>query len=211
MTITYRQAKGSPLTISELDGNFSHLEQRVQNGWADIVAEIYTRGGPSSPVPTLYKGSIYLYEFTPTDMLETFSNFHIPHSWRVGSMLYPHLHFSVKSNDTGVVRLGFEYTGANRHDDTGVIVFGDTQTIYLEFTIPANSAYTHFVAEVPELGGIDGSQLNVDAMVMMRIFRDGAHVNDTFPESIWGITADLHIEVDKSSTPFRAPNFITGV
>jgi hypothetical protein len=47
-------------------------------------------------------------------------------------------------------------------------------------------------------------------MVLCRIYREGAHVNDTFADSIWGITADLHIEVDKASTPFRAQNFMTG-
>jgi len=211
MTLTFRSVKGSGLTNEEIDGNTTHFNDRTKNGWADIVAELYTRGGNASPVTSQFKGGIYLYEFTPSDVLEVFSNFHIPHAWRTGTMLYPHFHFSCKTNDSGVVRLGFEYTGARRHDDSGTVVFPDTQTIYVEFEITANSAFAHFVAEAPENQGIPGTLLNVDAMVMTRIFRDATHVNDTFPESIYGITADLHIEVDKASTPFRAPDFITGV
>ena len=210
MAITYRSVKGTDLTPSEVDANFSTLDARTGSGWMDIVAELYTRGGPASPVPTAFRNGIYLYEFTPADTLEVFSNFHIPHAWKLGTMLYPHLHFTCTSNNSGVVRIGFEYTLARRHDDAGTTTFGATQTLYKDFTITANSAYEHFVAEVDDLAGIDGSTLNVDGMVLMRIFREGAHVNDTFPDSIWGITADLHIEVDKQSTPFRAPDFLTG-
>jgi hypothetical protein len=210
MTITYRATKGTDLTPSEVDGNFSDLELRTADGWADIVAELYTRGGPSSPVPTTYKGGIYLYEFTPTDTLEVFSNFHIPHTWKLGSMLYPHLHFVTTSNATGVVRIGFEYTYAQRTGGGSGDLFGNTSTIVIDFTIPSNSADKHFVVEAPDLGGIPGTTLDVDGMVLCRIYREGAHVNDTFADSIWGITADMHIEVDKASTPFRAQNFMTG-
>lgn len=211
MAITYRSSKGTDLTPSEVDTNFSTLDGRTASGWADIVAELYTRGGPASPVPTVFRNGIYLYEFTPTDTLEVFSNFHMPHSWKVGSMVYPHIHFSVTSNNSGVVRWGFEYTMANRHEDTGNIVFGATSTITVDFTIDANSAYEHFVCEAPDLNGIVATNLNVDGMILMRIYREGAHVNDTFPDSVWGITADLHIEVDKASTPYRAPDFMTGL
>ena len=210
MTITYRATKGAALTHNELDGNFADLDSRTADGWADIVAELYTRGGPASPVPTSYKGGIYLYEFTPGDTLEVFSNFHIPHSWKLGTMLYPHFHFATTSNATGVVRIGFEYTLAQRTGGGSNDRFGATQTITVDFNIHANSADVHFVCEAPDLGGIPGTTLDVDGMVLCRIFREGAHVNDTFPESIWGITADMHIEVDKASTPFRAQNFMTG-
>lgn len=210
MTITYRATKGSALTHNELDANFSTLDGRTSSGWADIVAELYTRGGPASPVPTVFRNGIYLYEFQPADTLEVFSNFHMPHAWKVGSMVYPHFHFSTTSNASGTVRIGFEYTMANRHEDSGNITFGATQTIAVNFFIAANSAYEHFVCEAPDLGGINATTLNVDGMILCRIYREGAHVSDDFPDSIWGITADLHIEVDKASTPYRAPDFMTG-
>lgn len=210
MTIVYRGVKGAPLSHSEMDGNFSHLNLKTANGWADIVADLTTRSGTAAPGVSQYKGGIYLYEFSSTDTLEVYSQFHIPHSWKLGSMLYPHLHFVTTSNLSGVVRIGFEYTAANRHDHSVNTAFGATQTITVDFNIPANSADKHFVCEAPELGGIPGTNLDVDAMVLCRIFREASHPNDTFDASIWGITADLHIEVDKASTPFRAPDFMVG-
>lgn len=210
MTITYRSVKGTDLTPSEVDGNFSDLATRTADGWMDIVAELYTRGGPSSPVPTVYKGGIYLYEFGPNDSLEVFSNFHIPHSYKLGTMVYPHIHFVTTSNATGVVRWVFEYTIAKRYESGSGNTFGNTASIAVDFTIPLNSADKHFVCEAPDLGGIPATNIDVDGMILMRIYREAAHVNDTFPDNVWGITADIHIEIDKASTPFRAPDFMTG-
>lgn len=209
MTITYRSVKGSALTHNELDANFTHLVDRVDDGWDDLVADITTRGGPSAPVHTVYKGGIYLYEFTPGDTLDVFANFHLNHRYKWDTMLYPHIHFVTTSNATGDVRWGFEYTWARRGDDTGQVTFPATSTIYITNTIASNSADKHFVWETPEGQGIDGTGIRTDAMLLMRVFREGAHVSDTFPDSVWGITVDVHYEVNRGATPYRSPPFLT--
>jgi hypothetical protein len=205
--ITLRQSKGSPLTYTELDGNFSQLDTKTKDGWADIVAELYTRTSPQAAGVNLFRNGIYLYEFDAAELREAFSNFHIPHAWKPGTMVYPHMHYSVNTASSGVVRWGFEYTLARRNDSTGQTAFPATTTIYVEQTIAANSDHTHFVCEAAEGNGIPGTNLEVDAMILMRVFRDAEHVNDTFPDSAFGITVDLHIEVDRASTPNRAPDF----
>ena len=199
--------KGAPLTPTEADANMNLLETRTGDGWADIVSEFFTRSGPASPGVSQFRGGIYLLEFSDTDTLEAFANFHIPHAYKPNTMIYPHVHFSVQSNNAGVVRWGFEYTFARRHDSTGLRVFPATSTIYIDFTVPANSAYTHFVAEAPQNAGIPGTDIEVDGMVLARVFREPTHPNDTFVGSVWAITSDLHIEVDRHATPNRAPNF----
>jgi len=209
MTITYAASKGAPLSVAEADANVQQFDTRTKDGWADIVSELYYRDSPSSPTAANYKGGLYLPEFLTGQTMEVFSNFHIPHSWRAGTMLYPHVHFTVLNNTAGVVRWGFEYTFARRHDSSSHTTFPATQVIVIDFSIPANSADTHFVCEAPEAGGITGTNLEVDAMVLTRIYREGAHANDTYPGSCFGITADLHIEVDRAATPNRAPDFYT--
>lgn len=199
--------KGAPLTPVEADGNMDLLETRTGDGWADIVSELIIRDSAASPISTNYKGGIYLWQFPADDVREAFANFHIPHPWKPGTMIYPHMHFTTASNNNGVVRWGFEYTWARRHDSTGQLQFPAPQIIYVNFTIPPNSADTHFVCEAPQDGGIVGTGLEVDSMILMRVFRDGTHVDDTFPDAILGITADLHHEVDRHATPNRAPNF----
>jgi hypothetical protein len=204
-------SKGSPLTPAEADTNIQTLEVRTGDGWADIVSELIIRDTPLAPIGILYKGGIYLWEFPTQDLREAFANFHVPHTWKPGSMIYPHVHFTTASNLAGVVRWGFEYTWARRHDSTGQIAFPAVQTIYVDFAIPANSADTHFVCEAPEGLGIAGTGLEVDSMILMRVYGDGLHANDTFAASVLCITADLHHEVDRYATPRRAPDFYTVV
>ena len=203
----YQTQEGRLLTPAEVDANFAGLDLKTKDGWADIVSEFYTRSGPASPGVSAFRGGIYLLEFSDTDTLEAFSNFHIPHAYRPGTMIYPHIHFSVASNNAGTVRWGVEWTFARRHDSTGLRVFPEPSTIYIDFAVPANSAYTHFVAEAAQGAGIPGADIEVDGMIMTRVFREPAHANDTFVGSVWAITADLHIEVDRHATPNRAPNF----
>jgi len=200
-------AKGAPLTPTEADTNLTEITTRTGDGWADIVSELFVRDSAAAPIATPFRSGLVGWEFPPSEMREAYSNFHMPHTWMPGTMIYPHIHFSVQTNNSGVVRWGFEYTWARRHDSTGQIVFPTSTVTYLDFTVPANSAYTHFVAEVPQGQGIDGTNLEVDALILMRIFRDGGTAADTFPDGVWGLTADLHIEVDRASTPNRAPNF----
>ena len=207
MTITTRSGKGSPLSYAEMDANLNQFDLKTKDGWADIVSELIIRDTSFGPIGTVYKSGLYLWAFPSGEMREAFANFHIPHSWKQGTMLYPHMHFTTSSNASGVVRWGFEYTAARRHDSGSSTTFPATQTIYVDFTINANSADQHFVCEAPQDGGISGTNREVDAMVLTRIFRDGLHDNDTFPDSVLGITADIHIEVDRHSTPNRAPDF----
>lgn len=205
MALTRRLVKNAPLTYGEHDANVDHFDAKTKDGWADIVAELYTRTSPNAANVNNFRDNIYLYEFNANEMREAFSNFHMPHSWKQGTMVYPHMHYTVNTNNTGIVRWGFEYTLARRHDSTGQTSFPVTTTIYVEQTIPSNSAYKHFVCEAPQNGGIAGTNLEVDAMILMRVFRDAT--NDTFPDSVLGITVDLHIEVDRAATPNRAPDF----
>lgn len=207
MAITTRAGKGSPLSFAEMDANITQFDTKTKDGWADIVSELYNRGVASSPNIANFRDGLWLYEFEGSTLMEAFASFHIPHSYKQNTMLYPHMHFSVNTNSSGVVRWGFEYSFARRHDSTGTIAYPTTTTLYKEFTIPANSAYTHFVAEVDEGNGIPGTDMEVDGMILMRVFRDAAHPNDTFPDSAFGITADVHHQVDRQATPNRAPNF----
>lgn len=207
MTITYAQAKGAPLSVSEADGNIADLDERTKLGWIDIVSELYYRDSPATPIATNYKGGLYLPEFTANDTLEAFATFHIPHGYKPG-LIYPHVHFVTKSTAGGVVRIGFEYTWARRHDSLiGNKKFQNTQFLYIDYTVAEGSDDLHIVAETPEGVGIDGSGIEVDSVILMRMFREGAHPNDTFAHSIWGICADLHIQVDRTATINRAPNF----
>lgn len=204
MALLTASGKGAPLTPTEADGNMTLLETRTGEGWRDNIAQIDTRSGGTAPALNLYRDGIYLYEFSADQMQEVFANYHIDHDYKLGTMLYPHLHFTTTSTASGVVRLGFEYTVAKGHQQAK---FPATQTLYLNVNVAANSDHLHFVAEVGTGNGIPGTGIEPDTVVLMRIFRDAANVADTFTGTIFAICADLHYECNRYSTPNRAPDF----
>lgn len=208
MTITYHSVKGSALTPAEVDGNFVDLTARTDLGWRDLICGMETRSGPTQPVLQNFRNGIYLYAFSPDSIQEAFATAHIDHDYKLGSALYPHFHFTCDTVNTGTVRWGFEYTVARRHD--GVVAndtFGATTIVYVE-TVMTGVAYTHYVAEVADGDAIQGTNIDVDTVILMRVFRDSTHVNDTYPDPIYGFTFDLHYQADKYTTPNKAAPFI---
>lgn len=204
MTITTRTGKGSPLSFAEMDANLAQFDTKTRDGWRDNIAAIDTRAGGTAPQINLYRDGIYLYEFSADSMNEVFASYHIDHDYKPGTMLYPHLHFTTTSTASGVVRLGFEYTYAKGHQQAK---FPAATTLTLNVNVPANSDHLHFVAEMPEGQGIPGTNIETDGVVLMRIFRDAGHVDDTFTGTIFGILVDLHYQTSQYATPNRAPDF----
>jgi hypothetical protein len=200
--------KGAPLSPAEADNNLNILQLRTGDGWFDNESKLFLRDGPNSADWQPFVGNIVAMRFIPTEMREGFVDYHVKHEWKPGTMMYPHIHFGVQAQATGVIRWGFEYTWGNRKGSVkGNTKFAATQTIYLEYTLTATDDYEHIVIEAPEGQGIVGTDMEVDAMILCRVFRDGAHVNDTFAHDAFAMNVDLHTEIDRYSTPLRATPF----
>lgn len=200
--------------VSGTTGNFSESLTVGSNtrvgapGWNDNVEQIRPIDGPRAPPVTEWADGFAAYEFLTGQNYACFANFHMKHDYKVGSMQYPHLHFTYTSNLGGVVRLGFKYTQARRVDDpSGSHVFPVGQTLYMNITLAPSTGLTHYVAEMPEGFGIPGDNINVDSLICLQMFRDGTAPEDTFTQSIWALTVDLHYETDKDNTPLRTPPF----
>lgn len=208
MTITYRAQKGTLLTPAEVDENFNDLDGRTGAGWRDLVMGFDSRTGPNAATLTNFRGGIYLYAFDASMPQEVFATAHIDHDYEYGSALYPHIHFTVDTANTGTVRWGFEYTVAQRHDGAvSHFTFGPTTTVYAEHVING-TAYTHYVAEVGDADAIPGANIDIDTVILFRIFRDANHVNDTFVDPVFGFTADLHYRANRNATPNKVAPFL---
>ena len=207
MTITTRAGKGSALSYGELDGNFTDLDTRTKQGWRDNVIEMTTRNGPTEPQMAPFRGGIYLLGFDKLTMMEVFGNFHIDHDYAMGTALYPHIHWTTDSTLIGTVRWGIEYTIAKGHQQAA---FPTTTTVYVEQTT-TGTPYMHYIAEVSDGDAIPGTGIEPDTFILVRVFRDASHVNDTYDDQVFGIALDMHYQVAQASTPFKSPNFFTGV
>ena len=174
-------------------------------GWRDNITDINPRSGTSAPTWTLFRNGIYFYAFPTNAMREVFANYHIDHDYAPNTPLYPHIHFTVNTTNSGTVRWGFEWTFAKGHQQEA---FPETQTIYVNQVINGTTdQYKHFVTEVQDVQAIPGTDIEVDGIISMRIFRDATHPDDTYPDNAFGIMADLHYKAGRFSTRNKAPNF----
>lgn len=201
--ITLRETKGSELTFGELDGNFSDLDTRTHLGWRDNVVEMHHRGGTTEPPMQQFKDNIYMLAFSQSQLQEAFCSFHIDHDYAMGTNMYPHIHWSCNSAATGTVRWGFEYSIAKGHQQQA---FNGSTIVYVE-QASTGVPYMHYVAEVSDIDAIPSIGLEPDTVIIMRIFRDADHANDTLDAQAFGICVDLHYQVDRAATKNKVPNF----
>lgn len=205
---TLRSNKGTALTFNELDGNFNEIQRRTGSGWNDLVQEVIVKSGTNAPTIDVLRNGIQAYSFPPDSMAECYANFHIRHDYIAGTMVYPHVHWSMNTVNTGTVRWGVEYTLARRHDSTGTTHFGPTSTLYISVAVDADHKWGHMVSESLEGDGIPGTDLQEDAMILCRFFRDAEHPSDTFPDPVFLLSVDIHYECDTLCTPLRFPPFV---
>ena len=174
-------------------------------GWKDNLASLSNgrNTGGTAPTWAQFTDGIYAWRFPPSATKELWLNFHINHDWAKGTDFYPHIHWAMAGSGTGVVRWGIEYTVANR--DTGV--FQASTTIILEPEITEDSTLRHIVTEVDDNNTIPGADVDVDAVIMMRVYREGDHANDTNAGNAFGLFLDLHYQADKFATVGKAADF----
>lgn len=203
MTIITRQGKGSPLTFVEADNNLTELDSRTQLGWRDNVIQMVSRGDITAPPFRTFRDNIQLYGFSHIDTQEVFGQFHIDHDYAMGTALYPHVHWAHNTTAVGTVRWGIEYTVAKGHQQ---MAFGPTTTVYVEQATDGTQ-YKHYIAEVSDANAIPGTNIEPDTIILMRVFRDATHSNDTLDGDAFGMCLDLHYQADKATTINKKPNF----
>lgn len=207
-----RRSKGDPaisaLTVQDLvDLGYASLDANTLTrieGWGDITADLGSGkvAGANQPTWSTFRDGIQAYQFSATTMKELWITFHVDHDYKDGSSVYPHVHWSPNTTSTGTVRWGFEYTVAKGHDQAA---FPASVTVYVETTISSNKQYQHIISEV-----VDNDAFNAfepDTLILMRVFRDAGHVNDTFPDAVHAFTADIHFQGDGQFTPNKTAPF----
>jgi len=201
--ITKRGDKGSQLTHQEMDTNFEELDVRTRAGWRDNIIEITLRNGPSEPQLSAFRGGIMLPAFVHTDVQSGYGNFHVDHDYKMGTALYPHIHWTTDCDMMGTVRWGIEYTLAKGHSQ---MAFGEPITVYVEQECDG-TPYKHYVAEVSDQDAIPGLNIEPDTIILCRVFRDATHPNDTLDNQVFGICLDMHYQVAQAATPRKRPDF----
>lgn len=209
MPIVYRDVKGSALSYSELDGNFADLAARTALSWAMIGADPVIREGTSgAPQLSIFRGGIYEYEYASGQTNESYLNFDVPFDYATGTDLMVGVHWSPGSSTaTGTVRFGFEFTYAWAYAPGANSNFGATQTIYVTASQADGTAYAHYTNFNDPANNFPGSGVQQNMRFLVRFFRDGTNVADTFPASAYIVGVDFFYQTNRFGTANKVPPF----
>lgn len=119
----------------------------------------------------------------------------LPHSWKEGSTIYPHIHWTPKSTASGNVEWNFEYTWVN-YDPVTPQVFPaiTTSTVVASGPFTANS---HMITPlIAADAGISGTGKKISSVLVCRIWRNSDDASDTYNADAGGLFVDFHIQVD---------------
>lgn len=209
MPITLREVKGSPLTYSELDGNFVDLAARTALSWSQIGSEPAVReGNPNSPTLSNFRDGLYQYVYLHDALNEAYLNFDVPYDYAVGTDLCIGVHWSPGSSTaTGTVRFGFEFTYAWSNAPGANTTFGPSQTIYVNCSQATGTAYAHYINFNDPANNFPAAAVQQNMRFLVRFFRDGLNVADTFPDPIFVIGVDFFYQVNRFGTATKEPPF----
>lgn len=152
-----------------------------------------TKLNPSKSEPAFeeFIDGLFVLKFDTSNADDESAHFiaQIPHSYKVGSNLYPHVHWSPDNTNTGDVRWQFEYVIASIDDE-----FSSSATTNTVTAVAAGSVGAHQVNSFPV---IDGSGIGISSIIIGRLTRlSQSDAEDTFTGNACFLEFDFHYEID---------------
>ena len=163
--------------------------------WDDVrvPANNLTTAGSNDPSKVNWKGNLITWAFDQSKMNQLFFEVQIPHGYKEGSDIYPHIHWRPLASAASAtrVRWGLEYVWQNVGEEAPT----NTTTIYTTKVMPSENliGYKHYLSA---FNAITGKGKEISSCLSCRIFRDAANAADDFAGDAGLIEIDFHIEMD---------------
>lgn len=140
----------------------------------------------------------YLNWFKASGIDEMYFVVQLPHDWKEGSAIFPHIHWVPSENGASgkLPKWGLQYAWLNIGE-----TFTSFTTIYGTTTVPADVSLTASRQYLTPLfagttnAGISGTGKTISSMLVCRIFRDGDDATeDTYGGRAGALEVDFHYE-----------------
>lgn len=168
----------------ESDGSFQLEGTATQ--WDDLRVSLAVtkKGTLSKPHDYLLHGIYYTYAFEDDETEDVIFFVQLPHSYKLRSAIYPHVHWFPTESGTGTVKWGLSYSWANYQS-----AIPNPTTIYA--TDNALGQYRHSIAQFP---AISGTGKNISSMLCCRLYRNATA--DTYGHDAGILEFDFHFEIN---------------
>lgn len=176
-------------------------------GWKDNINPFSSAlgNGVTEPNWADIGNGLFAYHWTTGEKL--FTQFHVDHDYALGTPCFPHVHFFCKQAQANgnAVTWRLTYTIAKGHSQGESLTVAPT-VIDMTYTYDGTEvAGEHIIVEVADIDAFDLKE--PDTVVIMCV----ELLSETATGDIVGLMADLHYQSDRETTPYRKPNFLTGV
>jgi hypothetical protein len=175
-------------------------------GYRDITGDITVRGsGAADPAWATFRGVLNAFEFSATVEKECWIVFHVPHDYVPGTDIYLHAHWSNAAAvpNTGNIVWGFDYSYAKGYNQE---VFPAPTTI----TVTQAGHATRYMHQIAETAAITIAGMEVDGLILVRVYRKAADGADTLTDTAFLFTADIHYQSTNIGTKAKnGPAFYT--
>ncbi|SDX71522.1 hypothetical protein SAMN05444411_108117 [Lutibacter oricola] len=193
-------------TYIEDDGSLSY--EGTATRYDDLKVPVFSTNRDGSKPPNFYwfqdvnggsgDGSqgVFAYWFDKNNEEEVYFMVQMPHGWSEGTDIYPHIHWSAKSNvGSSKVKWGLEYTWSNVGDAFGAstIIYGSDPVA----TYAPISAYEHAITPLPTMSGTGKS---LSSMIICRVFRDATDSEDNYGADAGLLEIDFHYQIDSDGS-----------
>ena len=137
-----------------------------------------------------------IWYFRDNNSLEAMSfTVQLPHSWKEGSTIYPHIHWTPDETRSGDVEWNFDYTWAN-YDASTPEVFPAITTNAVVSSGPY-TANTHLITPLtPGNEGLTATGKKISSILICRIWRDSSNPADTYNAYSGLLFIDFHYQLD---------------
>lgn len=177
--------------------------------WDDVCGPLLTvrSSAPyNAPVFTripLTTGEIWQYAFqrqtTAANEQEAMFSIQLPHSYKRGTAVYPHLHFIPSTTNGGDIVWGLEFV-------SGPLVgaYPTASTTY--YMTNSATLRTNMTMVIQGWQAIPGGVMKESSCIFGRIFRySRTGGGDTYPDAVFGISFDLHFQRDTLGSTDEIP------
>ena len=161
--------------------------------WDDLrvpLTSVKLAGVKDPDYSTFTTGGLYSYLFAAATAEEVNFVCQMPHSYKLGSDIYPHIHWTPVDATTGYVMWALEYSWADINTK-----FPAPTTIYVRDE--ANLlAYKHQYADFGPISPPKEAGNKVSSILVCRLYRDATVTLDTYAADAALLEIDFHFEID---------------
>ena len=180
--------------VCRVSGSWSVISTAtVATTWDDLCFPATAINPAGSPTPMTFDQDNLGFLATDSGTQNIAIIAQMPHSWKEGSDIYPHLHWSPTTTDTGDVVFSLSYKWQNIEEaDPG------SWTTMTSLVAPADgAAYKH---QMDSFGAITGTGKTISSILKIKISRLGGDAADTYGAISLLSQFDIHYQMDSTGS-----------